>query len=133
MDTSSFLHGQFDDPRSANEQVLQRYKAQLEDMHRSFFYKINLRTIQVSNIDTWEKELRSIMEGMDRMRFYADIDESIGSIDEVQAKIQKVLLNLYTASDILTKKASVRERQMFYQFIMDCSALLQDAIDCFHV
>ena len=67
------------------------------------------------------------------MRFYADIDESIGSIDEVQAKIQKVLLNLYTASDILTKKASVRERQMFYQFIMDCSALLQDAIDCFHV
>lgn len=131
---SSFLHGPSDDPNNSSTylwHMLYDYREQLRSMRATLLYGMNLQEVTKENIVYCDTELRNIMRNVDILRQNAYIYQFIGSIDEFISFVQKVQLNLYTASTILSKKATTREYRMFYQLLQECPGLLADAIDCF--
>ena len=131
MDPASFLRGQPTDPRASPEgQALLEYKNRLMSMRDMFLYDVDYRTITKRNIDKWEKELRDIVRGIKRFRDAPHINILLTSCDGVQAMIWKAINNLYIASDILLMdNSSIRDRQMLYEKLGECSGYLTEAID----
>lgn len=127
----SFFSTHYSDPGSSPEgNILRGYKKQLEAMRDLFLYRIDYRNISKTNIDTWEKELRDIIGGIQKLRSHAD--ELLISADAIQANIRMVINTLYEASDILEGK-NYNDGEPLYQKFTKCSGFLQKAINDFNV
>lgn len=135
MNASNFLRSQYDDPRNIARHTLQCDKKQLETLRSALLYEVNLRTITVENINDWDVELRSIIGDVDSLRSSLFIDEFISSVDKLQAKLQKLLHNLYLVCDILEKQGRItwQDKDKLYQKLEECPDILIEAIDCFHI
>lgn len=133
MEQPSFFSRQSSDARDSPEgQALLGYVIQLRGMSHLFLYGVDLREVTKADIDGWEAELRSIIEGIENLRDAPYIHIFLTSCDGVQKMICDVIDNLYSASDILQKKLpTIKDRKTFYQTFRHCAALLGDAIDIY--
>jgi hypothetical protein len=127
----SFFSIHYNDPGDSPErQKLQGYKRQLEAMRDLFLYRIDYRSISKRNIDTWDRELRRIIGGIQKLR--PRVDELLNSADAIQTNIRRVINTLYEASDILEGKNN-GDSEPLYQKFTKCSGFLQYAINDFNV
>lgn len=132
MQGFSFLFEQPDGTRNSPEaQVLRRYKNSLESMRNLFLFQMNLRTITQLNIDSFEKELRDIVKGVEMLRDTPHIDELLVSVDAVQTHIWAAIKNLYLASDLLEGRHTPRGRELLYQKFGELPGILYNAIENF--
>lgn len=132
MQGFSLLFEQPDGPRNSPEaQVLRRYKNSLESMRNLFLFQMNLRTITQLNIDSFEKELRDIVKGVEMLRDTPHIDELLVSVDAVQTHIWAAIKNLYLASDLLEGRHTPRGRELLYQKFGELPGILYNAIENF--
>jgi hypothetical protein len=89
----------------------------------------DLRTITEEAIDKFEKDLRLIINEVEKLRKKTD---KFVSIDEIQTNILEVIDNLYVASDVLTKGDSLKDRkEFFYPSLRACIQPLRNAIKGF--
>src|SRR5436305_1856841 len=110
----------------------------LEMMQRTLSYGENLRSIEAESINTFERDLRGIIEGLEGLRGQAGISRLVTSIDAIKEKLQKALNKLYTALDTLDllKQGNLLElieaREKFlYPSFNACEQLLLEAIRYF--
>ncbi len=134
MEATSFLKGGFSDPRESPEaHQLTRSKNLIESICNLIDFDVNLQRVRPNDIDEWDRDLRTIVKEIKRLRNSSDFDFLLESFDAVQKWIAKALDHLYVASDILQKKGpiTIREREKFYEKLRACSQCLSKALEYF--
>ena len=128
-DASNFIFKSGDTEGSQEALTLKRYREKLEKMRTLFLFEKSAREITTMNISSLERELRDLIGGIDRLRGVAGIKKLLTSPDAVQAKLQRVIICLNLASDLLEMQITPRRREMLYQRYEEIPPLLSEAID----
>jgi t-SNARE complex subunit (syntaxin) len=114
-------------------QTLLGYKSTIINMYHLFSFNTDLRTIKKNDIDMFERDLREIVGGIERLRNNHHIDRYLNSTIGLQEKIKQAIRCLYRASDILEQKSTVSSRKMFYELLGECEQYLLAAINQFAI
>ncbi len=138
MPQPNYLPQQPNEPEESIEETLGRYKTALETLHRILSYGENLRSIEAESINTFEKDLREIIEGLEYLRGKPDITTFVTSIDAIKEKLQFARNALYTSLDVLevAKQGSLLEvieakKRFVYPSLTSCAQFLLEAIQQF--
>jgi hypothetical protein len=128
----SYLQQNPDDPKFSPEaRILRIYKDKIKNIRGSLLYGKDLRTINKSDIDMLESDLREVIRGVEQLRSTAYLHFLLYSVDEVQEKILNAIYSLYSASDVLELQNTVRGRELLYQKLKKCQQFLFEAMEQF--
>ena len=128
-DASNFIFKSGDTEGSREALTLKRYRERLEKMRTLFLFEKSAREITTMNISSLERELRDMIGGIDRLRGVPGIKKLLSSPDAVQAKLQRVIICLNLASDLLEMQITPRRREMLYQRYEEIPPLLSETMD----
>lgn len=118
------------DPRdSSNFHDLQSYRNRLEQIRNLVLFELDQRSITQASLDELERDLSSIIGGLDRLRRSPNIDQIHFSLDEVQTNVRKARKCLHVASGILERASTPRYLDALYDRFEEFSDFLFEAID----
>jgi hypothetical protein len=127
------------EPEDLLEATLGRYRDTLKNILGRLLFGDDLRTITKGAIDEFEKDLRSIIGGVEELRDGPKQTNYVKSIDAIQTNIKSVIDNLYDASyrlDALddlekTEKATIMIEKVIPS-LRACEIPLREAIKQFN-
>lgn len=120
------------DPEQQKIQKLCGYKYQIKDLCHLIDVGMDLRRVETTDIDEWDRELRAIAGEMQQERNNPSIFSILDSSDAVRKGISKALNCFYVASDILKKDhPSTQDRQDFYEKLREGSCCLSVTLQYF--
>jgi hypothetical protein len=135
--SSFFEGGGFPDPQeSQDSRRLREYKEQIESIRDFIDYGVNWRLVNVGDIDGWDEELRTILQGIMRLRNAPSTKELLESGDAVKHYIQDARQCLCAAARLIDQPrgiAKVKDEDTKNQKLRDCSTSLSIALTYFHV
>lgn len=131
---TNFLRDDSNNPLNSPEAQIINCRVQLEDLRDLFNFKMDLRKLKTTNIDTLERELRRILAVIYSLRGMTERSNLLASSDAVIQSVNKVLDNLYAADNLLIKpKLSFKRSKDLYPLLRSCGGLLEEALEYFLV
>jgi hypothetical protein len=126
------LSQQPDEPEALLEITVEGYHNTLKNLLTQLLSGDDWRTIQKGAIDQFQIDLRKIIEGVENLRGNPQRTKYIDSIEAIQDNLRLVIVNLYTASDVLERSDTIKDRQeFFYPAFIACLQPLRYAIQSF--
>lgn len=125
LDESRFAFLRSDSTGSQAATTLQQFRERLEEVRTLFQYAMSHRDITQRNLISLETELRAIIGSIERS---PDVRSLLPSTDAAVNALQRVIMGLNLATDLLEMQKTPKRREMLYQKYQDISKNLNLAI-----
>jgi hypothetical protein len=121
------------EPELLLEADLGRFKAALENIRNLLLYGANLRTLTMDDLDRFDKDLREVIMGDERLRHTPHIGNFLISVDAVQVIIRNAILELNVAVNVMENETifSQDSGRSFFICLANCQRYLSEALQQF--
>jgi hypothetical protein len=114
----------FSDPQES--QSLQALLDKLKSIRNLLLYEADLRTIDLSIINTLEEDLRKITMEIERLR--SNTSKILKSVDAFEVEIRQAREELYAASYALERSDKISNIRLFYRSLNNCGQHIDKAL-----